>query len=702
MVDGRDSISDDERERSGAPDAPRVGPRRPSWSDLALARGGHVDRVRQIIRLSPASAASNLISATIVAAALAQSVSAPALAVWYGAACLMTVWILRQRRLADSLRIAGISNRTRRRMSSAAAVVAAPWSAACLAIVLLAPEQTKFAPFVAVLVYLVGGAIVFSAVPMLTMVFVGLIVAPASLAAAFAWSESGLYFMLAFLFLGAMLCLFALYYGLLTSEKEASERRRLESLASLRRANESITRLAGTDVVTGLLNRRAFQTHLEALMPRLRPDAAPHALFLIDLDHFKHVNDAYGHETGDRYLISVAQRLRDIASAGLTVARLGGDEFAAVSDAPLDDAAVERIGARLIETLGRPHAIDGHDLKGGCSIGVAQAPLLCANASDLLVYADQALRMAKSARRGSMARLTGEAREQLLRRMCEATDLENAVRRRQIEAYFQPQIDIDSGRLIGFEALARWRNAEGGFVSPLHFFSLAEENGFVLDLCDAIWEQIASTAAHWREAGLDFGALSVNLHLAQLNHHKRLEAALERLSLAAGGRDHVVLEVTEDCVIGRGMEHVPALLEALAALGHRISLDDFGTGFASLTHIKELPIHELKIDRKFVMDLTTSAQDQAIVKAICDIAKPRNVAVVAEGVETMAQLVKLSELGGKLAQGYFYAPPMPAGQAAHFIAMRQPMTEVARARAGQWRPTEKAAEDFLPPLAAAG
>ena len=687
--------------RFDAPDAHGQDACRPSFADLILARNGHVDRVRQILRLSTASAASNLVSASILVAALAQNVAAPALAAWYGLVCLMTIWIFRQRRLAAGLRISRISNRTRRLMGYAAATVAAPWSVICLAIVLLGPEQAKFAPFVAVLVYLVGGAIVFSAIPLLTAVFVGTIVLPAALAAPVAWSEGGVYFALAFLFLGSMLCLFALYYGLLTSEKEASERQRLESLSSLSRANENVTRLAETDVVTGLLNRRAFQAHLDTLMARLVPGEGSYALFLIDLDHFKHINDAYGHETGDKYLVSVAERLQMTSLVGLTVARLGGDEFAAVSDTPLGDGDIERVGAQLIEALGQTHVIDGHDLKGGCSIGVAQAPLLCASASDLLVYADQALRMAKSSRRGSMARLTAEERGKVHRRMTEASELECAVLRREIDSYFQPQIEIDSGRLIGFEALARWRNAEGAFVPPPHFFALAEENGFVLDLCDAIWERVAATAQTWREAGLDFGSLSVNLHSTQLNHHKRLEAGLARLSQAAGGRERIVLEVTEDCVIGRGMEHVPALLEELAALGHRISLDDFGTGFASLTHIKELPIHELKIDRKFVVDLTTSVQDQAIVKAICDIAQPRRVTVVAEGIETMAQLVKLSELGGKLAQGYFYAKPMPAGQAAHFIAMRQPIRTVAHALAGQSPPVETEAT-HEPLRAAAG
>ena len=644
-----------------------------SLIDLILARGGQPERVRQILRFSIASALSNLVNATIVAVSLWGVLPHGWIIAWYAVACLLTGWIFTQRKLGNRLKIRRISPRTLRRQAIVAAVLAAPWSVVALALVIAVPEEAKFAPFMAMVVHLVGGAIVFSAVPLLTMIFTGVVMLPATLLALAHWQTLDLLFATPWAVLGVMLTRFSLYYGFVTSEKELSESRRQESLRNLSSAHENITQLAETDVVTGLVNRRAFQAHLEGLMARLNPQQPlSHILYLIDLDHFKHINDAYGHEVGDRYLISVAGRLAAMSHLGLTVARLGGDEFAAVSDAPWPNAEAERIGALIVAALAQSHVVDGLELKGGCSIGAAQAPMLCANASELLTYADQALRRAKSVRRGSLVVYSGWDKDKLRKRSADAVALERAVRTGAVEAFYQPQIDLGTGALVGFEALARWRGADGGqFVPPPHFFALAEEHGFVLDLCDAIWRRIAQTARQWREAGLDFGSIAVNVHPAQLNHEQRLFAGLAALSEAAGGRARIVLEITEDCVIGRGMEHVPGLLARLAELGHRISLDDFGTGFASLTHIKELPIHELKIDRKFVADLAGNAQDKAIVKAVCDIARPRQIMVVAEGVETNEQLLALAELGGRVAQGYLFSRPEPAEQAVAFMATRQ-------------------------------
>lgn len=602
--------------------------------DLICARGGQPERVRQILRFSVASAVSNFVNATIVAISLWDAAPHAWIIGWHAFACLLSVWIFSQRRIGLRLKIRRISPRTLKRQSIAAVLVGLPWSLVAVALVTFVPEGAKFAPFMAMIVHLVGGAIVFSVIPLLTIAYTSIIMAPATIVALLSWQANDLLFATAWVVLGVMLTRFSLYYSFVTSEKEVSESRRKESLRNLSRAHENIVRLAETDAVTGLLNRRAFQAHVESLMAGLDPQRpGSHILYLIDVDHFKHINDAYGHEVGDRYLIGVAERLKAMAHLGLAVARLGGDEFAAVSASPWSDVEAARIGGQLAALLSKPYVIDGLDLKGGCSIGAAQAPLLCANASELLIYADQALRCAKTTQRGSLIVFSAWDKAKLRRRAAEATALEDAVRRGALEAYYQPQIDLESGALVGFEALARWRTEDNLFAPPPHFFALAEENGFVLDLCDAIWAQIGQTARDWRAAGHDFGALSVNIHPAQLNHQQRLFAGLEMLSAAAGGRDRIVLEITEDCVIGRGMEHVPGLLAQLAALGHRISLDDFGTGFASLTHIKELPIHELKIDRKFVADLVVSAHDKAIVKAVCDIARPRDIMVVAEGVE---------------------------------------------------------------------
>jgi diguanylate cyclase (GGDEF)-like protein len=414
------------------------------------------------------------------------------------------------------------------------------------------------------------------------------------------------------------------------------------------------------------MNRRALQDAMQDVFAAAPPTGLVRPLYLIDLDHFKSINDARGHSVGDRYLSVIGERLRRVSPHASLVARLGGDEFAVVLSAPVEEGRVLEIGQALIDSLSQNVRIDGWEMKAGCSIGVAVAPLHSDDPAELMTYADDALLLVKESGRAGVKVFDLERRNLFVQRATDAALLMLDVARGGIQIAYQPQVSLHDGRLVGFEALARWRHPKRGPVPPPEFLQFAEDNGMILDVSAAILDQIRADICGWRARGLEFGRIAVNLHPAQLSHPIELDVQLEALR-AICGAERITLEVTENCVMGRGMENIPALLRELSGRGHRISLDDFGTGFASLSHLTELPIDEAKIDRKFVSATPDGMPDMTIVRAIYDMARPRGIHVVAEGVETEAQRSSLAALPDIEAQGWLFGKPMPAVDVPAFI-----------------------------------
>lgn len=655
--------------RPGPPRADAGPDDRRRLANEILAADASPDRLRRILHAAPISGFGQLLGFAVMTTYLAGK--APAgLVIGWGAAifALAFVLILRGRSVVIRARTR-ISRRAVRHAAAFAVVSAAPWTALGIYTPLHLPHEYWMLPHVGFAGASAGGALILSGVPVAAFVHVLMIILPLVAAHLTLATGVSLLFSACALAFALFLCGFSVQHAAALSAGEANERRLHDQMADLTEAHAAIDKLARADAVTGLMNRRALHELLTPRLPKI--PAAPGLawpLYLIDLDHFKSINDACGHDIGDRYLQEIAGRLRRAAPEGAFVARLGGDEFAVFPQMALPVEQIRALGEKLISHVSRNVTLEGRELKAGCSVGAALAPVHTCDFSDLLRFADTALLGAKEAGRGRFALFSAAQKNELGHHTREAAALLRAIQQGEIEMAYQPQYALAGRRLVGFEALARWRRPGRGLLGPDAFLELAEDRGMALDLLDAIMRAVQRDVTVWAARGIDVGRIAINIHPAQLSHPDGLEEALDRIAFLLGGRGRLTLEITENCVIGRGAESRPALLSALSAKGYRISLDDFGTGFASLRHLKDLPIDEIKIDRKFTRDMLHNPQDMAIVKAICDLAAPRSLEVIAEGVETIEQCDALARVGAGFGQGFYFARPMPAADVAGFVA----------------------------------
>lgn len=459
---------------------------------------------------------------------------------------------------------------------------------------------------------------------------------------------------------GAMLCASGFAFGEMSRERDASIR-------ALTDANERIRRMAMEDDITGLPNRAVLMERLEGLRSR----AAKATLLMLDLDNFKNVNDSFGHQTGDALLRVVGERLRDSVRTDDLVARLGGDEFAVLLTGTTAPETVRNLADNILTQIGAPITAEAHTIYTGASVGGAVFPEHADKGADLLVAADIALSAAKSDGRGRYVAFDPTLQAGILHESRIADALRKAIEAGSIEVHYQPKIRLADGLPDGAEALVRWAHPEMGPVRADLFLEVAAERGMIPDLSDVIFERVARDIATWRAGGLAVGRVSVNLHPVDLKTSDRLMKRIERWRADGIGPGDVVLEITEGCYIGRGADHAVMLIDGLKERGFELSLDDFGTGHAALTHLASVPVREVKIDRSFVRSLCTSPQGEAIVSAIVTLAKGFGLRVVGEGIESRDQYQKLLEMGVEAGQGYFWAPAMPADQFAAFHVLRE-------------------------------
>lgn len=620
-----------------------------------FADGGHPDRVYQMYELGIVAAISNAavaIGLTYVAWGKAPT---ELLLGWLTLVCLNAVYYLRRNGRGKAPRLRRISPRTLTLICVFAGLFALLWSPVSIGVLLLEGGDRSSATAL-LWVLLMGATVVYSAIPIAVIVYLSVALAPGVIYGTIWGGTDERMTVLAMLVLYVAMVSFSFRYGARSKASELRAAQKARALTMLETAHQEIQHLAETDPTTDLRNRRSLMLALNAA---LMEDVAGQAvLFLIDLDHFKHVNDAYGHDIGDAFLCHVSDRLRASVGRQGIVARLGGDEFAVLSRGGVSAAAAKTMGDALVKALNRAVSIEGVDIRMGASIGVAFAPEAEQGVGAWLNYADHALRRAKSAQRGTICFFEPNDHAQLDARNSLGVELESAVANGEIVPWYQPQISLEDGSLAGVEVLARWPSASGAYVPPLKFFELAESSGLVLDLCDHIFRSVSRDLRLGAAYGLAKVPVSINVHPAQLHHFKRLKLVLDDLIDAAGAPDLVTLEITENCIVGRGTEEIPAVLSQLASTGCNISLDDFGTGYASLTHIRNLPIHEVKIDRKFIQEIQTSQTDREIVRSILRIARLRNISVIAEGIETAEQIAILRGEGCEIGQGYYFARPM--------------------------------------------
>src|SRR5882724_1504626 len=450
---------------------------------------------------------------------------------------------------------------------------------------------------------------------------------------------------------------------------DVTVRRKVE--AQLLEKQQHLDHLAHHDQLTGLPNRLYLAAHLPGAIEDARRTCSNLAVLFLDLDHFKHINDSRGHETGDKLLKAVAQRIRATVRTEDVVVRMGGDEFIVILKCVQSSGQVNETAVRINEALSAPVPVDGRPLVTTVSIGVSLYPRDGANMGELLRHSDTAMYQAKDRGRNNFQPFSPGMDRKLKERMAIETSLRNALQRQQLDVHYQPIIDIQTNRVVGLESLLRWKVPGQGFIPPDKFISVAEETGLIVPVGEFVLARAFEDVARWRQNGCTPVPIAVNISAVQLQR-TNLPATIQKLTNQHGVRPSMLLlELTESAVFerreGRTGESNEDAVSRLRELGVRIAIDDFGTGYSSLSYLKRWRVDYIKIDRSFVRDLVTDVSDLAIVSAIIAMAKHLNIQVVAEGIEGWQQLEKLRQLGCGLAQGFLFAKPAPEDQCQRYL-----------------------------------
>ena len=441
----------------------------------------------------------------------------------------------------------------------------------------------------------------------------------------------------------------------------------LLDVTARKRAEARIRYFAHHDVLTGLPNRALLQDRLQQSLAQARRDKQKLAVMMLDLDHFKDVNDTLGHPVGDQLLCAVARRLRSIVRESDTLARFGGDEFVLIQTVLNDRAGAGILARKIADTLAEPYVVDGHEVRTSASLGIAVYPDDGKVPDTLLKSADMALYRAKAGGRASFEFYLDEMRSEVHTRKALEDDLRRGLERSEFRLLYQPQIALDTGRLIGVEALLRWCHPEHGVMVPRTFLPLAERTGLIGPIGQWVLEEACRQASAWARAGTAT-RVGVNLATAQCRQPgfvAALVGLLERFDLAAGLLD---LEITESWLLGSCDGHVSSNLLRLSALGVTISIDDLGTGHSSLSDLKRLPIDHIKLACPFVAGIGRSVEDEAITRALITLGHSLDKRVIAEGVETEEQRRFLCQLGCDYAQGRLFGDAMPAEEIGRWLA----------------------------------
>ncbi|MBB4003821.1 EAL domain-containing protein [Aurantimonas endophytica] len=441
-----------------------------------------------------------------------------------------------------------------------------------------------------------------------------------------------------------------------------------------RKAEARIAHMAHHDALTNLPNRVLFRERLDRALGGIRQRDEKLAIFCVDLDHFKSVNDTLGHPIGDKLLQAVADRFRDCLGERDIVARLGGDEFAVIQPAVSTPAEASILARRLIEAVSAPYEIEGHQIVIGTSIGIALAPGDGNEPDVLLKNADVALYRAKADGRNTFHFFEQGMDSRLRARRALDLDLRNAMAAGEFELYYQPVITARSSTVSGFEALMRWHHRERGMVSPAEFIPMAEEIGLIVPLGEWALLQACREAATW-PAGL---TIAVNLSPVQFKSRNLVPAVINALTSSGLAASRLELEITESVLLQESEVNL-ATLHQLRELGVHISMDDFGTGYSSLGYLRQFPFDKIKIDQSFIKELAENPQDAAIVRAVTGLGISLGMTITAEGVETQFQFDRLRLEGCTEVQGYLFSPPRPASALGPFLTGRQ-MTELSDAR----------------------
>ena len=431
------------------------------------------------------------------------------------------------------------------------------------------------------------------------------------------------------------------------------------------KAEQEIHQLANYDILTGLPNRNLLHDRLQqAIVQAARSQGSVGVLFL-DLDRFKGINDSLGHRAGDQLLRTVAERLRVCVRESDTLARIGGDEFVVILSMVSDEDGISSAATKVLGIISEPFVIEGQELYLTASIGIAVYPNDGTDVQTLLKHADLAMYQAKDMDRNNFQFFSSDLNVKVMERMVLENSLRRALDRNEFQLYYQPQIDVQTHAVVGFEALLRWLHPELGMISPDKFIPLAEETGLILSIGEWVIRTACKQAKAWQQLGVQPVRMAVNLSGRQFRTRLDQVVAAILLETELDAR-WLELELTESILMRNASENLE-LLQRLSEMGCSLSIDDFGTGYSSLAYLKHFPLGRLKIDRSFVRDITTNPDDMAIAKIIIDMAHNLKLQVTAEGVEDRDQCALLTSYGCDEMQGFLFSKPVPSDKAEYLL-----------------------------------
>ncbi len=447
--------------------------------------------------------------------------------------------------------------------------------------------------------------------------------------------------------------------GIIGYIKDISRRKKAE--IELKKQEKVLWYQANHDSLTKLPNRVLFGDRLERSIEKANRHNRRFALFFLDLDRFKQINDSLGHEVGDKVLKKISIIIKSLLREEDTLARLGGDEFIIITGCWIKSKHIKSLANKIIDALKEPVLVDDYKLYVSVSIGISLFPNDSKSAHNLLKFADSAMYKAKEEGRNNYQFYSQEMTELAFERVALETDLRFAIKNEEFTVFYQPQIDAIGEKIIGMEALVRWQNPTKGLISPAKFLPLAEETGMIMEIDQLVMKQAMKQVGEWRDRGLEPGVLALNLSMEHLNNQKFIKSTQDSMFLYNLDAKYLEFEVTEGKVMKKPEEMI-LKLKKLNDMGIKIAIDDFGTGYSSLSYLKKLPIDILKIDQSFVRHIPDSEDDSSIVKAIIALAKSLNLELIAEGVETAEQKDFLIANGCRNIQGYYYSKPLDSAE----------------------------------------
>jgi len=434
----------------------------------------------------------------------------------------------------------------------------------------------------------------------------------------------------------------------------------VQDITGRRQAEAGLHHIAFHDSLTGLPNRRRFHEQLGHALEGAKADPMRHfALMFLDFDRFKLINDSLGHAVGDEFLVQVARRIQEHVRPGDTVARLGGDEFAVLAQDATSERAVVPLAERLMASLRQPFHVGGIDINTSASIGITFSNLGYATPADMLRDADTAMYKAKSTGKARYAMFDTALHTEVSHRLRLEGDLRRALAEGQLTVVYQPIFDLTSGRVTGFEALTRWQHAEFGAVAPLTFIDVAEDAGLIVPLTDFVLRTACAQLRQWQQRDKAFADLIMHVNVSghDITHPGFVARVTSAIVEAHLQPQHLTLELTENILMER-LEGALTTLTEIRRLGIGLSVDDFGTGYSSLRHLSSLPVNSLKIDRAFIADLQRGSNEAAVVKSIVLLGNSLGKSIIAEGIETPAQVEQLQQMGCTIGQGYHLSRPL--------------------------------------------